>query len=221
FLMLLGSLLLVPHALGEFTLVSVQFSQGSSCSWGVYSYISMVTFDPETAHPLLTVSAGDTTVHFEDDKQVEDVEKNPKRFHYYYCLMGREGFSHGRHYWEVDVRGKTAWRVGVAREDVPRGEMDSSTEANGFWTLALKNGSILACTDGKPTLVRSATMLNRIGVFLDCDREEVSFYNAVTMMALFSFFMGPSEVPVFPFYNPCDTDEGNNLAPLSIFYPSV
>ncbi|KAL7875174.1 hypothetical protein SRHO_G00061440 [Serrasalmus rhombeus] len=190
----------------------------------LYPNISMVTFDPETAHPLLAISAGDTTVHFEEEKEVEEVEEvenNPKRFHYYYCLMGREGFSHGRHYWEVDVRGKTAWRLGVAREDIPRGEMDSSSEANGFWTLALKNGSILACTHPKPTLVRSATMPTRIGVFLDCDREEVSFYNAVTMMALFSFFTGPLLLPVFPFFNPCDTDEGKNLAPLSIFYPSL
>ncbi|XP_072535147.1 zinc-binding protein A33 [Salminus brasiliensis] len=192
----------------------------------LYPNISMLTFDPETAHPLLTVSAGDTTVHFENEKQVvkeeeEEEEKNPKRFHYYYCVMGREGFSHGRHYWEVDVRGKTAWRVGVAKENVPRGEMDSSTTANGFWTLSLKNGSILACTHPKPTLVRSATVPIRIGVFLDYEREEVSFYNAITMTSLFSFFTDSLVGPVFPFYNPCDTDEGQNLSPLSIFYPSL
>uniref|UniRef100_A0A3B1KAK5 Si:ch73-54f23.4 n=1 Tax=Astyanax mexicanus TaxID=7994 RepID=A0A3B1KAK5_ASTMX len=184
--------------------------------------ISMVTFDPETAHPLLTLSDNDTTVLFEEEKEVvEEEERNPKRFHYYYCVMGREGFSHGRHYWEVEIRGKTAWRVGVAREDVPRGEMDSSSTANGFWTLSLKNGSILACTHPKPTLVRSATLPTRIGVFLDCEREEVSFYNAGTMSALFSFAMDSLDGPVFPFYNPCDSDDGENANPLSIFYPSL
>lgn len=185
------------------------------------SDISMLTFDPETAHPLLTITAGDTKVCFEEEKQVEEMEKSPKCFHYYYSLMGREIFTHGRHYWEVEVQGKTAWRVGVAREDVPRGEMDLSTEANGFWTLTLKNGSILACTHPKPTLVRTATMPTRLGLFLDCEKEEVCFYNAVTMLPLFSFSTGSLLGPVIPFYNPCDTDEGKNLGPLSIFYPSL
>ncbi|XP_066539320.1 zinc-binding protein A33 [Hoplias malabaricus] len=198
----------------------VQYRIWKHMKTSLYPNISTLTFDPETAHPLLTVFSGDTKVQFEEEKEfIEEEEKNPKRFYYYYCLMGREGFSHGRHYWEVDVGGKTAWRLGVARENIPRGEMDSSTEENGFWTLALKNGSILACTHPKPTLVRSATSPTRIGIFLDCDREEVSFYNAFTMMPLFSFSMGPLLMPVFPFYNPCDTDEGKNLAPLSIFHP--
>lgn len=183
------------------------------------SDISLLTFDPETAHPLLTVSANNTAVNFEENKEMTVKETNPKRFHYYYCVMGSEGFTHGRHYWEVEVRGKTAWRLGVAREDVCRGEMNSSTTANGLWTLALKNGSIIACTDPKPTVVRTAILPVRIGIFLDCDREEVSFYNAITMTALFSFSMGSVLMPLFPFYNPCDSDDGRNIAQLSIFHP--
>lgn len=182
--------------------------------------ISLLTFDPETAHPLLTLSANNTTVHF-DEKKEPVADGNQKRFHYYYCVMGREGFMHGRHYWEVAVRGKSAWRVGVAREDVCRGEMDSSTTANGLWTLALKNGSIVACTDPKPTVIRTAALPTRVGVFLDCDKEEVSFYDALTMMVLFSFPMDSVLMPVYPFYNPCDLDDGRNDAPISIFHPSL
>lgn len=148
-------------------------------------------------------------------------EKNPKRFHYYYCVMGSEGFTHGRHYWEVEVKGKTAWRLGVARADVQRGEMDSTSTLNGLWTLSLRNGSVTACTHPKATQVRSSALLTRIGIFLDCDKEEVSFYNAVTMMPLFSFYMGTVLVPIYPFYNPCDKDEGRNCAPLTIFQPSL
>lgn len=183
-----------------------------------------MTFDPETAHPLLTLSAERTSVTFSEDKVLPEEnpdERNPRRFHYYYCVMGSEGFTHGRHYWEVEVKGKTAWRVGVAREDVHRGEMDSSSTLNGLWTLSLRNGSIMACTHPKPTQVLSYALPIRIGIFLDCDNEEVSFYNAVTMTPLFSFYIGTVLVPLYPFYNPCDTDEGNNCAPLSIFHPSL
>lgn len=187
----------------------------------LYPNISTVTFDPDTAHPNLSLSPTCMSVWFEEDKDIKGCESNPRRFHYYYCVMGREVFTTGRHYWEVDVGRKTAWRVGVAREDVHRGEMDSSGSASGLWTLSLKGGAILACTDPKPTRVQVSTRPLRIGVFLDCEKEEVSFYNAVTMMPLYTFSMGTVLVPLLPFFNPCDTDDGRNLGPIKLFEPSL
>ncbi|XP_016088870.1 zinc-binding protein A33-like [Sinocyclocheilus grahami] len=202
----------------------IQYRIWKHMKTSLYPNISMLTFDPETAHPHLTLSAEKNSVTFEEDKVLPNEnpdERNPKRFHFYYCVMGSEAFTHGRHYWEVEVKGKTAWRVGVARADIPRGEMDSSSTLNGLWTLSLRNGSITACTHPKPTKVLSYTLPIRIGIFLDCDKEEVSFYNAVTMTSLFSFYIGTVLVPLYPFYNPCDTDEEKNCAPLSIFHPSL
>ncbi|XP_014015338.2 zinc-binding protein A33 isoform X1 [Salmo salar] len=191
----------------------------------LYPNITEVTFDPETAHPLLTLSPSCTSVWFEEDKVIpkasEEEPPNPRCFHYYYSVMGREGFITGRHYWEVEVGHKTAWRLGVAREDVHRGEMDSSGTSNGLWTLSLKGGAILACTDPKPTKVPVSIRPVRIGVFLDCEKEEVAFYNAVTMTPLYTFSMETVFVPLIPFYNPCDTDDGRNLGPLNLFSPSI
>ncbi|KAK7157586.1 hypothetical protein R3I93_008930 [Phoxinus phoxinus] len=202
----------------------IQYRIWKHMQTALYPNISTLTYDPETAHPLLTLSAERTSVVFREDKMVPKEnpdDRNPKRFHYYYCVMGSEGFTYGSHYWEVEVKGKTAWRVGVARADVHRGEMDSSSTLNGLWTLCLKNGSITACTHPKPTQVLLYALPIRIGIFLDCDNEEVSFYNAVTMTPLFSFYMGTVLLPLYPFYNPCDSDEGKNCGPLSIFHPSL
>ncbi|XP_071326093.1 zinc-binding protein A33 [Trachinotus anak] len=187
----------------------------------LYPNITSLTFDPETAHPNLSLSQSCTSVWFEEDKDTEAIQANPRRFHYYYCVFGQKGFTSGRHYWEVEVGRKTAWRLGVAREDVPRGEMTATGTSNGLWTLALKGGSILACTDPKPIKVKVSMQLVRIGVFLDCEKEEVSFYNAVTMAPIYTFTMGTVMVPLFPFYNPCDTDDGKNTAPLKMFNPSL
>lgn len=182
--------------------------------------ITPMTFDPETAHPNLSLSQSCTSVWYED-KDTNDCEASPRRFHYYYCVMGSQGFTTGRHYWEVEVGCKTAWRLGVAREDVPRGEMANTGTSSGLWTLALKSGAILACTDPKPTKIKVSVRPVRIGVFLDCEEEEISFYNAVTMMPIYTFTMGTVLAPLFPFYNPCDTDDGKNTAALKIFSPSL
>lgn len=183
--------------------------------------ITSVTFDPETAHPNLSVSESCSSVWFEEAKDTKDCRANPRRFHYYYCVLGHQGFTTGRHYWEVEVGNKTAWRLGVAQEDVPRGEMAATGTSCGLWTLALKSGSIMACTDPMPTKVKVSVSLVRIGVFLDCEKEEVSFYNAVTMAPIYTFSMETTGVPLFPFYNPCDTDNGKNTAELKIFKPSL
>ncbi|XP_068998525.1 zinc-binding protein A33 [Embiotoca jacksoni] len=187
----------------------------------LYPNITSVTFDPETAHPNLSLSQSCTSVWFEEDKDTKDIPANPRRFHYYYCVLGHQGFITGRHYWEVEVGSKTAWRLGVAREDIPRGEMAATGTSSGLWTLALKDGSILACTDPKPTKVNVSLRLIRVGVFLDCEKEEVSFYNAVTMGPIYTFSMGTVAVRLFPFYNPCDVDDGKNTAAIKVFNPSL
>ncbi|KAM9309987.1 zinc-binding protein A33 [Pholidichthys leucotaenia] len=187
----------------------------------LYPNITPVTFDPETAHPTLSLSQSCSSVWFDENKETKSSQSNPRQFHYYYCVLGREGFTTGRHYWEVEVGEKTAWRLGVAREDVLRGEMSATGTSSGLWTLALKGSSVLACTDPEPTKLKVSLRLVRIGVFLDCEKEEVTFYNAVTMAPIYTYSMGTVVVPLFPFYNPCDTDDGRNTAPITIFIPSL
>ncbi|XP_061531621.1 zinc-binding protein A33 [Phycodurus eques] len=169
----------------------------------LYPNITRVTFDPETAHPLLSVSRSCTSVWFDAAKDLPECSQdNPKRFHHYYCVLGREGFSVGRHYWEVEVGQKTAWRLGVARADVSRGEMAATSTSGGLWTLALKNGDILACTDPTPVRVNMSLHLARVGVFLDCEKEEVSFYNANNMAPMYILRHGNSPGSFVPLLQP-------------------
>jgi len=75
-----------------------------------------VTLDPNKAHPELTLS--------EDGKQVglgnikHDYPHNYKRFDK--CIvLGKEGFSSGRFYFEV--QGITQWCLGVASQSIGSG----------------------------------------------------------------------------------------------------
>lgn len=58
-----------------------------------------ITLDPSTAHPRIILS--------EDGKQAQcgdchqPVPDNPERYDRVVCVLARQGFSTGRHYWEV------------------------------------------------------------------------------------------------------------------------
>ena len=90
-----------------------------------------VALDPDTAHPKLILS--------DDGKQVKhgDVKKNlpdnPERFDYCVCVLAKQSFSSGRFYYEVQVKGKTQWDLGVARESINRKGGITASPQNGYW----------------------------------------------------------------------------------------
>ncbi|KAJ8362069.1 hypothetical protein AAFF_G00399920, partial [Aldrovandia affinis] len=77
-----------------------------------------VTLDPNTAHPILSLSEDLTSVRWRDERQ--QVPDNPERFDYWECVLGSEGFSSGRHCWDVEVGDEYHWVVGVVKESISR-----------------------------------------------------------------------------------------------------
>ncbi|CAL8235127.1 unnamed protein product [Arctogadus glacialis] len=84
----------------------------------VQQYEVDVTLDPDTAHPNLILSEDGRQVH--DGDVVKELSDNSKRFTYHVYVLTRLSFSSGRFYFEVQVKDKTMWRLGVARESIKR-----------------------------------------------------------------------------------------------------
>ncbi|CAB1343871.1 unnamed protein product [Coregonus sp. 'balchen'] len=97
-----------------------------------------VILDPNNANPSISLSNDLTSVrHLAKRQQLPD---NPERFMKYANVLGYEGFSSGKHSWEVEVGDHPDRNLGVAKESVDRkGELKASPKY-GIWILPLKNG---------------------------------------------------------------------------------
>ncbi|XP_064197540.1 E3 ubiquitin-protein ligase TRIM35-like [Anguilla rostrata] len=166
-----------------------------------------VTLDPNTAHPNLSLSEDLTSVRRSDERQ--QVPDNPERFDGRWCVLGSEGFSSGRHCWDVEV-GDDDWVVGVAKESISRKGPVYLCPAAGVWSIELLNGTYKALTFPRTTLTVQREP-QRVRVQLDWDRGEVSFSDPSENTPLYTFkhsFTGR----IFPFFNP----ESLQICPLKV-----
>ncbi|KAJ8357998.1 hypothetical protein AAFF_G00044890 [Aldrovandia affinis] len=170
-----------------------------------------VTLDPNTAPAYLSLSDDLTSVrHTDTEQQLPD---NPERFDPCVCVLGSEGFTSGKHSWEVEVGNKPEWDVGVVKESINRKGKITLSPEGGFWVVMLRNGDKYTASGAAVlTLERKP---QRIRVQLDYDRGEVSFYNPSDMSLIYTFKHTFTE-RLFPYFSPCLNTDGSNPAALQI-----
>ncbi|XP_058874815.1 E3 ubiquitin-protein ligase TRIM39-like [Acipenser ruthenus] len=163
-----------------------------------------VTLDPDTANPYLILSAEGKRVRLGETRQ--DLSDNPERFDGWPCVLGREGYTSGRRYWQVQVVGNTWWVLGVSRESAPRKGGFSMTPKQGYWTVWRWSGDgFTALTDPQTPLPRSLKP-QKLGVYLDYEEGQLSFYNVETRSHIYTFTdmeFNPNE-KLYPFFSTVD-----------------
>ncbi|XP_044201588.1 E3 ubiquitin-protein ligase TRIM21-like [Thunnus albacares] len=180
----------------------------------VQQYAVDVTLDPDTAHPDLILS--------DDEKQVNDsdVEKdlpdNPKRFSHCPGVLGKQSFSSGRFYFEVQVKRKTDWDLGVTRESINRKGKITLRPQNGYWTIWLRNGNEYKACAGPSVRLSLKSQPQKVGVFVDYEEGLVSFYNVDAAALIYSFTGCSFTEKLNPYFSPGPNDGGKNSAPLII-----
>ncbi|XP_029977340.1 E3 ubiquitin-protein ligase TRIM21-like [Sphaeramia orbicularis] len=173
-----------------------------------------VTLDPNTAHPDLLVSDDRKKVHDGDMKK--NLPNNPERFSVNPCVLGKQSFSSGRFYFEVQVKGKTKWTLGVARESINRKVQISVSPEDGYWTIWLRNGNEYKALNDPPVSLYLESLPQKVGVFVDYEEGLVSFYDVDSSGLIYSFTDCCFSDKLLPFFSPCINDGGKNSAPLII-----
>ncbi|XP_059580842.1 E3 ubiquitin-protein ligase TRIM11-like, partial [Alligator mississippiensis] len=171
-----------------------------------------VTLDPGTAHPNLVLSKDRKRVRLGDKQQA--LPDTLERFDTCPCVLGSEGITGGRRYWEVEVGDKTDWALGVCRESVRRRGEVTMTTGHGYWVVWLRDGGYKACTYSLTPLPVHLRP-RRVGVFLDYEGGEVSFYNVTDRSHLFTFTDTFSGI-LCPYFYPGLKRGGTNAAPLTL-----
>ncbi|KAJ8252719.1 hypothetical protein COCON_G00220310 [Conger conger] len=171
-----------------------------------------VTLDPNTAHPKLSLSEDLTSVRRSDEKQ--QVPDNPERFDRWGCVLGSEGFSSGRHSWDVEV-GAEDWWVGVVKESFSRkGDMNMNS-TGGVWSIfKYESGKYYALTSPSTALTVQRD-LQRVKVQLDWDRGEVSFSDPSDNTPLYTFKHSFTE-RLFPFFHCSSLQTRIQICPIKV-----
>ncbi|XP_048346551.1 E3 ubiquitin-protein ligase TRIM39-like [Sphaerodactylus townsendi] len=175
-----------------------------------------VSLDPATAHPGLVLSEDRKAVKYGGMQQGPPSEDNPEKFDAYILVLGSERFTSGRHYWEVEVGDSPEWDLGICRESVNRkGLRTMFSPKSGFWRLWLRDGDRYKVLISQPTLLSLGMKPTRVGVFLDYEEGEVSFYNVTEKTHIYTY-IGTFYTPLRPFFSPCRHWKGENACSLSV-----
>ncbi|XP_061606053.1 E3 ubiquitin/ISG15 ligase TRIM25 isoform X2 [Phyllopteryx taeniolatus] len=159
-------------------------------------YMEDVTLNPVTAYPFLILS--------DDRKQVKRGEKlqfyrnSQQRFDVWSCVSGKDGYAAGRHYWEVLVGENKDWKLGVASESAQRKGLFDMSPASGYFALWWSGSQLRALTAPPLTKVKAPPKLRQVGVFLDVEAGQVSFYNVKSGSEMFGFRCGEFTEQMFP-----------------------
>ncbi|XP_004414956.1 PREDICTED: erythroid membrane-associated protein-like [Odobenus rosmarus divergens] len=174
-----------------------------------------VTLDPETAHPYLEVAKDKKSV--KSIGYFQELPKSSNRFDSLVSVLGQQIFSTGKHYWEVDVKNKMKWTVGICKHSVlKQGEIIVSPET-GFWTLCLKKcNDYQALTNPRITLHLEEPP-EIIGIFLDYEAGRLSFYNVTHLTHIYTYKQKFTEA-LQPYFYPGPLYNGQNEQPLTIIH---
>ncbi|KAI4529672.1 hypothetical protein MG293_020350 [Ovis ammon polii] len=174
-----------------------------------------ITLDPKTAHPYLVLSEDLRSVKLRNMQR--GVPGHPERFDFSATVLGVQSFTSGRHYWEVDVGKAAQWQLGVYRSSTVRSSAGNKVLLTG--SLMGTDHTFWAFPPFKRVSLRE--QVHRVGVFLDYEYEQISFYDAAKGSLIYNFSYLAFQGALRPIFSLSISSGGVNSDSLSICLPHV
>ncbi|XP_030255930.1 tripartite motif-containing protein 65 [Sparus aurata] len=144
---------------------------------GLNAYRCSLTFDPRTANGHLSLS--------QENRRAEHLTSGPRpvpaheaRFDHTWQVLCFQGFTHGQHYWELEVSKPWAY-LGVTYETIPRKEKGKRCMVGMndlSWSLQLDEHQISAWHNGRREILVGHSQHSRIGMLLDYEAGTLTYY---------------------------------------------
>ncbi|XP_020772107.2 butyrophilin subfamily 1 member A1-like [Odocoileus virginianus] len=153
------------------------------------------TLNPETAHPNLVLSENKQRISLKNNvPQNGDAPTHEEQgeSEAIFSVLGEKSLTMERQYWEVEVKMRkeggsaTRWALGICSETAKREGWFVERPEKHFWVLIYKEGKVIVPTSQEISL-SLRQQLHRIGVFLDWEAGNLSFYNMADGSHIYSF----------------------------------
>lgn len=128
----------------------------------------------------LKVSPGKSSVRQADRQSGYFKDYNPG-------VISEQTFKSGQHYWEIEVGNKLDWSIGIKTEVDPNSKKKSikSKDSKDVYLHLINGKEYTISSNGKELPMELMGKPSKIGLYLNCDRKQVTFYNADIMTQIF------------------------------------
>lgn len=155
-----------------------------------------MTLDRDTAHRSIALSGGNTKAAMAGVSL--DYPDSPRRFAMCSQVLGAQGFSRGRVYWEVQLSSNNFIGLGLAYHNIERRGLSSRLGRNALsWCVEWLNNKLSAWHNSKEVVLENPSP-QYVGVLLDYDGGTATFYNVADVATPFHSFVFRFTQAVYP-----------------------
>ncbi|XP_075889909.1 erythroid membrane-associated protein [Nelusetta ayraudi] len=176
-----------------------------------------VSLDLDSANPDLLVSDDEKRMRCGLERR--EAPRCPRRFDGWRCAVASQGYAAGRHYWEVEV-GERDWRLGVAKASAARRGFRSLNSDTGYLSLRLERGTELKALTVPTTLLPQGLAPRRVGVYLDYEQGQLSFYDVEKRSHLYTYNEKFTE-ELFPLFGTVEVVQELVIRPADVRQPCL
>ncbi|KAI5617144.1 E3 ubiquitin/ISG15 ligase TRIM25 isoform X1 [Silurus asotus] len=149
-----------------------------------WEFSEIITLDESRTHTNVQISENKMEMSVNPTGVQRPANPVPWR-----TALASQKFSKNSHYWEVAVGGCESWVVGVV-ENRGKGVQTEPAikEQKNSWILECEGGELSALHNNEFSRVKE-TKVETVGIFLDCDKGRLKFYNVNTGCVLHTFII--------------------------------